>query len=122
MIYWKKAPVITKLELEYMELVRALPCLCCSIRGITRRSTAHHIKCGNKRMGHRFVLALCKGHHKGEFEAGEEYGYRLSVHGNHRLFTQTYGTEHSLWERQQKLLGLPTTGWPESKILPRRIA
>ena len=121
MIWWKGAPRATKMELEYMDRVRSLPCLCCAMHGIIRRSTVHHIKCGNKRMGHRFVLALCKGHHKGEFEFGSPYGHHYYVHGSHRMFVATFGTERSLWEHQQILLGLPTTGWPESKILSRRV-
>lgn len=118
---YRAAPV-TKLEIEYMGLVRSLPCLCCARALIFRKAVLHHIKSGNKRMGHRFVLPLCTAHHVGTFIPGQKYGAEYSVHKQHRMFVETFGTERQLWERTQELLDLPVTGWPESKILPRRIA
>lgn len=118
----RNAPALTKLEIEYLALVRALPCVCCRQYGLERASVAHHIKDGNRRMGHRFVLPLCPGHHAGEWVAGEEYGLMYSVHRNHRKFQESFGTEHDLWAATQRELGLPTTGWPASKLVPRRIS
>jgi hypothetical protein len=104
---WKGAPITTKMELQYMELVRALPCACCGFTPVI----LHHIKEGGNRLGHRFVLPLCTLHHVGN---------EMSVHRTHRTFVATFGTERELWNEVQCKLGLPTTGWPESKILPRR--
>jgi hypothetical protein len=108
-VKWKGAPITTKAEIEYMALVRALPCLCCGIRPVV----LHHIKSGNKKMGERFVLPLCEPHHVGP---------RMSVHRTRYAFIMAYGTERMLWESVQRKLGLPITGWPSSKILPRRTA
>jgi len=112
---------VTKEELAHMARVRQWPCLCCAQSGIVRRAVLHHIKSGTKRMGHFFVLPLCRGHHVGEFIAGEDYGHRYSVHRHHRNFVVTFGTERELWEDIQTLLQLPITRWPTTKILPRRI-
>lgn len=117
----RNAPRLTKLEIQYLALVRALPCRCCKVFGITRPSIAHHIKDGGRRMGHRFVLNLCKAHHTGEFMPGENYGLNYSVHKQHRQFMAAFGTERQLWNELQDDLDLPRTGWPVSKILPRRV-
>jgi Recombination enhancement, RecA-dependent nuclease len=112
---------ITRMELEYMAQVRALPCVCCMKALISRQSILHHILWAGKRMGHRFVLPLCWAHHTGEFEPGQHYGANYSVHHHHRKFVETFGTEKELWEGVQSVLDLPVTGWPESKILRRAI-
>lgn len=117
---WKGAPITTKGDLAHMALVRARGCVCCAFFNIKRSAVIHHIKQGNKRMGHRFVLPLCPGHHVGEFTEGQHYGEELSVHRHRYAFIMTFGTERMLWEKVQKDLGLPITGWPTSKILPRR--
>jgi Recombination enhancement, RecA-dependent nuclease len=111
----------TKLEREYTARVRELPCLCCEQFGISRTAALHHIKDGGHRMGERFVIPLCSGHHQADFARGEDYGARLSVHRDHRKFVEVFGTERSLWEKVQRKLNLPITGWPESKLVPRRI-
>src|SRR5277367_696485 len=121
MIWSRKQERATKMELEYMELVRFLGCLACEHFGIDRTASAHHIKEGNKRLGHRFVIPLCAGHHQADFAPGEDYGLRLSVHRAHRKFVEIFGSERSLWEKVQTKLRLPVTGWPASKIAPRKL-
>ena len=120
---WSKNQVrATKMELEYMYLVCTLGCIACENFGIDRRASAHHIKDGNKHMGHRFVLPLCTGHHQANFARGEDYGAQIAVHRDHRGFVEIFGTERELWEKVQIKLNLPVTGWPASKRVPRRIS
>jgi hypothetical protein len=117
--YAGKKPA-TKLEREFMALARARPCCCCIQFGIKRRAILHHLKDGGRRMGDRFVIPLCEGHHVGEFEDGKQYGLNYSVHRDRYRFIESFGSEKELWEKEQIAMGLPTTGWPISKILPRR--
>jgi Recombination enhancement, RecA-dependent nuclease len=116
---WKNAPVTTKEDLAHMERVREMGCICCAKADIQRRSVLHHILRGNKRLGHKYVLPLCPGHHVGEFERNKHYGPRLSVHRNHRAFVLEFGTERELCEQVYASLGIPCE-WPASKVLPRR--
>jgi hypothetical protein len=87
----------------------------------------HHIVEGGKRLGHGYTIPLNVWYHLGFVpfqcadaeEAIAMYGASL-VHGR-PLFIASHGTERELWEMTQSLLGLPAD-WPESKVLPRRLA
>lgn len=90
------------------------------------RLDTHHLKNGNKRMGHGFVICLHSWYHERVVpypaqsieEARERYG--ASLKDGSKAFLASHGiTERGLWELQQTRLGL-STEWPASKIMPRR--
>lgn len=104
-----------------------LGCCACAVLGIPNhlQIECHHILDGGRRMGHRFTIPLCKGHHQGYFTADQQLILKVkqlvSIGDGRKLFVEVYGTERELLERVDHLLGLDTP-WPASKILPRRAA
>lgn len=62
----------------------------------------HHIKCGNKRMGHWYTLPCCEKHHN-------------DCHNG----TYNHATQIDRWLKVQHALGLDDA-LPPSKIMPRR--
>lgn len=120
-------PKPTKAEQARIERMLLLGCAACAAIGIPNHHVieVHHMLSGGKRMGHRFTLPLCRGHHRSEFtvvQAGSLTDAQLaSIAGGRKLFNAAFGTERRLWEGVQFVLGLEAE-WPASKIVPRRAA
>lgn len=128
MIWHRGAKPITAAERAHMERVRELGCCACSKFGLIYFAPIelHHLILGNQRMGHLFVIPLCPPHHRRvPFTLYQELlipqEARVSIAGGSRAFARHYGTERGLWEKVQRQLGLEAQ-WPETKILPRRLA
>ena len=130
MIWHRNMVKATKAEKERIDMMLSLRwCVCCELAGYDiwrERIEAHHILSGNKRMGHIFTIPACAGHHQGQWSARQlvmiQVEQRIAISDGSKLFTPVYGTPRELWERTQRKLGLPVSGWPVSKILPRRVA
>lgn len=102
MVQYKGMPKATPEELEHLARVKQLPCCLC-IGGAQRSVTeVHHIKRGNRRLGHFFVLPYCKFAH----------------HANASYYTHH---ERALWQKQNDELGI-VRDWPQSKIVRRNVA
>lgn len=99
MVMYRGMPKATPDERVHIGLVRLLPC--CNCIGQKTHTEADHLKQGNKRMGHYYVIPLCgECHHK----------VHLIRH-----------KQRELWEQTNEKLGI-TRQWPVSKIVPRRVA
>lgn len=105
MIWHKNAKPWTKAETVRCERMKPLGCIHCWLNFSTKVPCAevHHIKSGNKRMGHWFTLPLCLACHKavdtGAFKHAEQI---------------------DRWVKLQHILGL-SDELPASKIF-RRVA
>ncbi len=128
-MFHRGAKPLTPAEREHLERVRSLGCVCCEKFNVPwlHPVQIHHLVLHNRRMGHAYVLPLCKPHHVGgpftfyqQLMIPEEA--RVSIASGSRAFARVYGSEKSLYEGVCRKLGLEAH-WPEStKILPRRLA
>lgn len=104
-----------------------LGCVACAAIGVVNHHQieCHHILDGGRRMGHRFTIPLCKGHHQGAFTETQkvtlDYFQLVSIASGRKLFKAVYGTERKLCEKVDFLLGMDTP-WPKSKIVARSAA
>lgn len=120
-------PKPTKAEQARIERMLVLGCAACAAIGIPNHHQieCHHMLSGGKRMGHRFTIPLCRGHHRSEFTAIQALqltdAQLASIAGGRKLFNKAFGTERKLLETVDFLLGVVTL-WPKSKILPKRAA
>lgn len=116
-----------KADKARIERIFLLGCCACAAIGIPNHHQIeiHHILSGGKRMGDRWTIPLCKGHHQGNFTVVQNMRLlpeeRASIASGRKLFNAAFGTERKLLEKVDFLLGLDTP-WPSSKILPRRAA
>lgn len=116
-----------KAEQARIERMLMLGCVACAAIGIpnTHMIECHHILDGNRRMGHRFTIPLCKGHHQGYFTLVQQLRLTqkqlTAISDGRPLFEKVFGTERELCEKVDLLLGLETP-WPQSKIVARRTA
>jgi hypothetical protein len=91
----------TAAEKAWMDRAQAHGCVVCLLQTGTRMpAEIHHIKAGDRRMGHLFTLPLCTAHHRG----GEREGAFISRHPWKARFEQAYGTELELLAILQNLL------------------
>lgn len=121
-------PPPTREEQRRSDRIRAIGCICCVYCGYQRageRLEEHHILDGNRRLGHWYTIMLCVGHHQGRFSVRQKRlidpQKLVSISKGSKVFTAAFDSERNLWVITQEALSLPTD-WPESKILPRRIA
>ena len=128
MIWHRGSRPLTPAERAHLERVRALGCVCCAQFGVIWLQPVHihHIIAHNKRMGHAWVLPLCKPHHVGgPFTLYQQLMIpreaRVSIASGSRAFARVYGSERELYEGVCRKLGLEAH-WPETKVLPRRLA
>jgi hypothetical protein len=118
---------VKKAEQARIERMLVLGCAACAAIGIPNHHLieCHHILAGNKRMGHRFTLALCRGHHRNEFTLTQRLSLTVeqqaSIATGRKPFNKVFGTERQLLEKTDFLLGLDTP-WPKTKIVARRAA
>lgn len=103
MVTYRGMPKASKEELAHLERVRALPCCMCLPGEQNSITEAHHILSGGRRLGHFFVIPLCKGKH------------HENVHLLRGEATQ------QLWRQVNATLGI-TRDWPASKIIPRPLS
>lgn len=90
----KVAP--TAEEKAWMDAIVDFGCIVCWLQnlGITA-AEVHHIKKGDRRMGHLWSLSLCPPHHRG----GAGNGLYISLHPWKARFSAAYGTEMELLEK-----------------------
>lgn len=100
MVAWKGQPKATKAELEHMARVKELPCCICVAGEQTSITEVHHLKLGNKRMGHFYVIPLCSTFH------------------HPKAYQWTY-CQRALWQSVMDDLGI-VMDWPTSRIVSRR--
>ena len=127
MIAHKNYKPPTAAEQRRINMMLALDCICCVMIGYQRdgeKIECHHLLIGNKRMGHGYTAPCCSGHHRGAWSLQQKLlippDVRIAISDGSKLFSRVYGTQRELWEKTQRKLGLPVSGWPVSKILPRR--
>lgn len=94
----------TKAEREWMASITALGCIVCYLQGRGHVPAAvHHIKQGNRRLGHLFTIGLCDPGHHQNAPAGSG---QISRHPDKARFEAEYGTEMQLLEETKRALGL----------------
>lgn len=122
MIWHRNAVRATPFELERNDKLRQMHCMCCAIDGDLSRKKIeiHHIKSGNKRMGHLYTIPLCAAHHRGE--RGAPGTAEISWHGSgSKEFVKRWGyTDLQLWQKLQVMLGLDDS-LPPTKIFKRQV-
>jgi hypothetical protein len=98
------------------QLVRALPCIACTIEGVSEQcgpTTEHHLnlggKAGQKRIGDHASIPLGPWHHQGypppgmtAVDAAIKYGPSLARQS--RQFRAAYGVDEILLARTNELL------------------
>jgi hypothetical protein len=115
---------MTAFEARRVEHMKAFGCMACRVLNVRNCEylELHHLLSGGKRMGHRFSLFLCVGHHQGQWSARQlellDKSQLVSIASGRKAFAHVYGTEWELWQRIQQQLKLDTT-LPASKITPR---
>lgn len=119
MIWHRNAVRATSAELARNDLIRTMHCMCCALKGdlSKKRVELHHIKSGNKRMGHLYTIPLCTAHHRGNRGTRQTLG--PAVHDGMKAFVAEYGyTDLQLWQKLQVMLGQDDS-LPPSKIFKR---
>jgi hypothetical protein len=91
---------ITPEERSHLAAVKALPCCICPDGMQMTPTECHHLLDGGKRIGHFWVIPLCRLHH-------------AQIH-RFRAFVV------ALWEATNKKLGIERE-WVTSKVVPRRV-
>lgn len=122
MIWHRHAIRATPEELARNDLIRQMHCMCCALKGdlSKKKVDIHHLKSGNKRMGHLYTIPLCPAHHRGQ--RGAKDAQEPYVHGGMKAFRAHWGyDDRQLWQKLQVMLGMDDS-LPVSKILPRRVA
>ena len=103
MVMYRGMPKATPAELEYLARVKQLPCCLCVGDEQRTPTEGHHLKLGNQRIGHFYVIPVCQWHHR-------------------RIFMQQYKqAEPQLLANTHETLGITGHPWPESRIVPRRM-
>lgn len=88
-------------EAAWMNLIQEFGCIVCALHyGVKSKSEIHHLKSGDRRMGHLFTLPLCYAHHRG----GAGDGDFISRHPWKRRFEKVYGFELDLLEKLKGLV------------------
>lgn len=82
-----------KLDAAYLADVRRLPCVICEAWGYqqTTPTQAHHWICGRfgqDKTPDGQAIALCEGHHQGEFDTT-----KIAIHRDRALWVDTYGPD-----------------------------
>ena len=93
----------TKSEKEYHDKVASLGCIACRIDGYHNPLVSIHHTAGRTKKGaHMQVLGLCAGHHQDG--TGNDKSM-IAVHPYKARFQQKYGSQQSLIEKTNQLLG-----------------
>lgn len=118
----------TSEEAQRIERILTLGCICCVDAGYQRHGEkleVHHLLDDNRRLGHWYTIVLCVGHHQGRFSTRQRDlivpEKLVSISSGSKAFVAAFDSDRNLWVVTQTVLGLPAE-FPQSKILPRRIA
>lgn len=85
----------TAQEQSWMDRAQASGCIVCWMQfGVVAGAEIHHLKGGDRRMGHLFTIPLCYPHHRG----GDGEGTFISRHPWKVRFEAAYGFELDLLE------------------------
>jgi len=87
-------------EQAWMNQVAQFCIVCRLFHNAITPAEIHHIKSGDRRMGHLFSLGLCYAHHRG----GTDSGPFISRHPYKFRFEQAYGTEIELLEKLEQFI------------------
>ena len=92
---------------RWIEAIVDFGCIACCLDGYPGTPPCvHHIVDFGRRMGHRFSLPLCPGHHQHDSTSG-----KIALHpGRSKAFIAAYGTELQLLHRLETLLGFDHVG------------
>lgn len=94
----------TPQEQAWMGRAQASGCIVCWLQfGVMAPAEIHHLKSGDRRMGHLFTIPLCEAHHRG----GAGDGLFISRHPWKRRFEKAYGAELDLLEEVRLRISLP---------------
>ena len=92
----------TKEEDKWMSAVVDLGCIVCrNALGLFSPCEIHHLEGSKKPGAHLKTIGLCFPHHRGGYDSIE----CISRHTNKYRFQLKYGSEKSLLEQTQKLIG-----------------
>lgn len=89
-------------EAAWMAAVSEFCIVCYQQYGVKGGAEVHHLKSGDRRMGHLFSIGLCTAHHRG----GEGEGRFISRHPWKDRFEAAYGTEAELLAATQQILNI----------------
>ena len=88
-------------EKAWMQAAQAFGCIVCWLQHqVHSQAEIHHLKRGDRRMGHLFSLSLCYPHHRG----GAGTGMFISRHPWGSRFEAAYGTELDLLEKLRLII------------------
>lgn len=91
-------------EQSWMDRAQAFGCIVCYLQhGARSAAEIHHMKSGDRRMGHLFSIGLCVPHHRG----GADSGLFISRHPWLARFELAYGSEETLLRQLKNLIELP---------------
>jgi hypothetical protein len=94
-------------EQSWLDDVAACGCLVCWMQKMgDTPGEIHHLKVGDRRMGHMFSINLCPQHHRG----GASEGPFISRHPYKARFEKAYGKELDLLEIQKGRVALLRAG------------
>lgn len=115
---------MNRLDQLRVDRMMHLGCVYCAHLGLVCiAQECHHIVEGNRRLGDWFTLPLCRGHHQGDWSRDQleiiPADKRVGIHSGSKACEAVYPAQRELWERVQACLHL---SWPQSKIVPRRVA
>lgn len=83
-------------------------CIVCRLQDLGYRAAeVHHLKAGDRRIGHMSSIALCVDHHRG----GAKEGLYISRHPWKVRFEEAYGSEHFLLHQQRMLIASRDIGF-----------
>lgn len=111
----------TVAEVRRWDLIRKMPCLCCSFVGSPFLRTygqpieMHHLLSGGKRRGHMFTIGLCSWHHRAvpPRESGSmdemTVSFGPSLANGSKPFHQAYASDDELLALQNEKLSQLTT-------------
>lgn len=111
-----------KSDKSRIERIYRLGCCACASIGVPNYHMIeiHHLLSGGERLGDRWTIPLCKGHHQGYFTATQivllPEEHRAAIGKGRKPFIKAFGTERKLLEKVDFVLGLETP-WPKSKIV-----
>lgn len=92
----------TRQEAAWMDAAASFGCIVCHRQnGVKVAAEIHHLKQGDRRMGHLFSIGLCYAHHRG----GASEGPFVSRHPWKVRFENAFGTEMELLAELRALLG-----------------
>lgn len=92
----------TAIERAWLDAIAGAGCIVCLLHYCCfQDSEIHHIKHGDRRMGHLFTLPLCPPHHR----TGGKDGIYIALHPWKTRWVKAYGTELELLAIVQAMVG-----------------